>query len=82
MYIIYVMQYVLCCKQLVVGSRWQGCRLEVVAVLGGSVPSATKTMSCCRSPRSSRWVVVRNMVPCWVLNIIRHLVLRGSKRGP
>ena len=29
---------------------------------------------------SSTWVVVKTMVPFWVLNIIRHLVFRGPKR--
>ena len=27
------------------------------------------------------WVAVKIMVPFWVLNIIRHLVFRGPKRG-
>ena len=29
--------------------------------------------------RSDIWVVVKTMVPFWVLNIIRHLVFRGPK---
>ena len=28
------------------------------------------------------WVVVKIMVPCLVLSILRHLVFRGPKRGP
>ena len=28
------------------------------------------------------WVVVKIMVPFWVLSILRHLVFRGPKRGP
>ena len=28
------------------------------------------------------WMVIKIMVPFVVLNIIRHLVFRGSKRGP
>ena len=28
------------------------------------------------------WVVVKIMVPCLVLSIIRHLAFRGPKRGP
>ena len=28
------------------------------------------------------WVVVKIMVPFWVLGIIRHLIFRGPKRGP
>ena len=28
------------------------------------------------------WVVVKIMVPFWVLNIIRHLVFRVPKKGP
>ena len=27
-------------------------------------------------------VVVKFMIPCWILSIIRHLVFRGTKRGP
>ena len=30
----------------------------------------------------SIWVVVKIMVPFWVLINIRHLVFRGPKRGP
>ena len=29
---------------------------------------------------NSIWVVVKIMVPCWVLSIIRHLVFRGPKK--
>ena len=28
------------------------------------------------------WLVVKTMVPPWILDIIRHLVFRGPKRGP
>ena len=28
------------------------------------------------------WVVVKIMVPFWLLIIVRHLVFRGLKRGP
>ena len=28
------------------------------------------------------WVVVKILVPFWVLSIIRHLVFRGPKKGP
>ena len=28
------------------------------------------------------WVVVKNMVPFWVLIIIRHLIFRLPKKGP
>ena len=28
------------------------------------------------------WVVVKTMVPFWVLNITRHLIFNGPKRGP
>ena len=27
------------------------------------------------------WVVVKTMVPFWVLSIIRHLIFRGPKKG-
>ena len=28
------------------------------------------------------WVVVKIMVPLWVLNIVRHLIFRVPKKGP
>ena len=31
---------------------------------------------------SQFWVVVKIIVPFWVLNVIRHLGFRESKRGP
>ena len=36
----------------------------------------------CYQLLEAMWVVVKIMVPFWVLSIIRHLVLRGPKRGP
>ena len=38
-----------------------------------------------RIPRNSlvcKWVVVKIMVPFWVLSMIRHLISRGPKTGP
>ena len=32
--------------------------------------------------RKPMWVVIKIMVPFWVLRIIRHLVCRGPIRGP
>ena len=32
--------------------------------------------------QGSIWMVVKMMVPFWVLNITRHLVFRGPKKGP
>ena len=31
---------------------------------------------------ASTWLVVKTMVPFWVLSIIRQLVFQGPKRGP
>ena len=30
----------------------------------------------------ANWVVVKIMVPSWLLSIVWHLVCRGPKRGP
>ena len=32
--------------------------------------------------RFKTWVVIKIMVPFWVLSIIRHLVFSGPKKGP
>ena len=49
---------------------------------GRQRPSSIKKQTLMRVPRTGIWVVVKIMVPCWVLNIIRYLVFRGPKRGP
>ena len=34
------------------------------------------------SKTSSTWVVVKIMLPFWVLNIIRHLIFKVPEKGP
>ena len=46
-------------------------------------PNALLVMSGTESPDSkSIWVVVKIMVPVWVLTIIRRLIFRVPKKGP
>ena len=35
-----------------------------------------------RDSRITIWVVVKNRVPFWVPNIVRHLIFRVPKKGP
>ena len=46
--------------------------------MASSEPGVTSEF---RAFKGLKWVVVKITVPFWVLNIIRHLVFRGPKKG-
>ena len=48
----------------------------------GLVPRAYRQRGRQRDAKIGTWVVVKIMVPFWVLNIIRHLIFRVPKKGP
>ena len=54
-----------------------GLRMLELSVVLGQGAGLDRGLGVCNT-----WVVVKNMVPLWVLIIIRHLIFRAPKKGP
>ena len=83
-------------EQMILGSpsskgplKLSDSRLKALEFLESDFGSATLATECAAKSEAGgafeqarRGVVVKTLVPFWVLSIIRHLIFRGPTRGP